>query len=215
MRKIAKNCGKKYGKIEVDKMNGFLSGRREECYIWNKNEIVKKLVEKNYTRIFLNNKVTEINVRKKYIVVNDKQESYDQLISTLPTHIFGQLASVQCPVEFLNLKCVLVEAEMKSDISQYNFIYVVDEHYRFNRVNVSIDKARYIFEFPTIHTDEGDCYKFCDEFKIKSIDHSLMKGYSFPKLLSPVIIDGVRFVGRFAVGDYTLKTEDVIKEFRL
>jgi hypothetical protein len=207
-------CVKKYGKLEVDKMNGFISGRREECYISNKNEIVEKLFKKNHERIHLDSKVTEINTRKKYIVVNGEQEGYDNLISTLPIHIFSELSSVQCPVDFMNLKCVLIEAEMKSDISQYNFIYVVDEHYRFSRVNLSLDKQRYVFEFPTTHTDENDCYQFCDEFKVKPTDHSFMKGYSFPRLLSPIVIDYVRFVGRFAVGDYTMKTEDVIKEFR-
>lgn len=197
-----------------NKMNSYLKNSTIE-YISNKAELINHCNRMIKDKLYLNHEVNRIDVINKELeFTNGLKFSYNNLISTIPISTFLKLSGVNIDIdkkELVNAIFVIVQAPKK--ILEYNFIYIIDEHYRFHRVNISNDKKCISFEFNNF-IDSYDCMQFLDYNKIEAffdmtnilkidcIDSETRKKLKF---------DNVEFLGRFAQGDYNIKVEDVIR----
>jgi hypothetical protein len=208
-------CNKKYEKIKENKMNGFVSGNNEKFYIKNKKELIKKLHRENMKRIFLKYKAINIDLKSKLIHFDrGKTFSYDTLISTIPIDIFSRLTCSDVNISELNLSLVCcILKNRRHEFFNRDFIYVPDLNYTFHRINVCKEKRMITFELCNDTSCSFDIYAFLHEKnleykKIFEID------YKIPYVNQEVKIDGVKFLGRFATGDYEIQVSDILEELR-
>lgn len=206
-------CYKKYGEIKQNKMNGFVSGENERYYVRNKDELVKKLYHTNKSKIFLRYKANEIDL-KNHVITFEKNRfiEYDNLISTIPIDIFYLISNVQAIVEMLqlNLLCCYIK-NRRHELLENDFVYVPDSNYTFHRINIHKDKKILIFEFCDDTSCPFDMSSFLGEKKF-IVKNTFEKRYLFPCVKNPISIENVKFLGRFATGDYEIKIDNVIEE---
>jgi hypothetical protein len=206
-------CFKKYGKVKSNKMNGFISGNYERYYIRNKKDLVNKLYSTNKKRIFLGKAVTKIDLKNHEIMFqNNGAISYDSLISTIPIDVFNKISGTDIKIDQLklNLICCIVKNH-NHKFFENNFVYVPDTNYTFHRINVCKSRKMLVFELCDDARCSFDVFSFLGSrgLKIQKIDGT---SFTFPFVTDDIAIDGVKFLGRFATGDYEVKIDNVIKE---
>jgi len=210
-----KYCGKKYKKYVEGKMNGFLNKNHSREYIENKKEIIDRMSEAYKDRIFLDCRANEINLKTKRIRFNGDlfakifNAYYENLISTIPISVFMHRASLDGKIRKKTFEVATFHC-IDHKLKNYNFVYVVDSKYDFNRI--AIDGDFIIFERNESESDFSDCLKFLEEEKIEYGEFSFKKfSFSTCKTLE---VPNVRFIGRFSTGNYTQKIDEVINEAR-
>jgi len=208
-------CGKKYGKYVEDKMNGFLTHKYSEEYIENKVEIINRIHELYEDRIFLDCRVNTINLKTKRIGLNGDlfpktfNAYYENLVSTIPIDVFVSRSNLDDKIEKKTFEIASFICHNNS-LKEYNFIYVVDKNYDFNRI--AIDGDNIIFERNERDKDLTDCPNFLNHMKIEHSALSFEKfSFSVCKTLN---IENVKFIGRFSTGNYTQKIDEVIADAR-
>jgi len=207
---------KKYGQslipVSLDKMNGYLSGKRANKFIADKEGLVKNLCTQGL-RIETNNEVSLIDLENKSLKANGTTYFYDNLISTIPISTFSKLSGLHLDIRFITIPVIRVSIESKFDICKH-FIYSVDFSYHFHRINVNESMNELVFEMDTKHQDDvRTCLDFLVDYKIKygAINKQT---YKFPVVDKFPILDNTYFLGRLAEGNYSIKIEDVIKHAR-
>jgi hypothetical protein len=209
-------CIKKYGDYAantlLDKMNGYASGKYMRQFVGDKNELIKRLVGKKHN-VELLRRITFIDTVNKSVVTDTKEFHYDNLISTLPVNVFASLSHIKIKVKPLNIAVIRVKYEGEFGICKH-FIYAVDEGYHFHRINVNRDTSELIFEMDIGHEDDiRTCFDFMSIYNIKHGKFKFQK-YKLPVTDELPEIENVYFLGRSAVGDYSIKIEDIIKHAR-
>ena len=208
-------CMKKYGRLKENKMNGFLSGKYERFFIKNKIEFIKKLYKENKKRILLHHKIVEIDLDSHQVhFENKKVIQYDNMITTIPIDVFSLISRKFIEVEEMrvNLICCSVK-NRRHPFMKNDFAYVPDSNYTFHRVNVCQNKKYLVFELCDDLGCQFDVFSFLGKRKIPA-SNITERSFMFPVVKDINQIQNVKFLGRFATGDYETKIEDTIKEMQ-
>lgn len=217
-------CLKKYGKIVLNKMNGYLSKTYSKYYIEDKKDIVADLFFENIHKLLMHTNIDKIDLKKRIVQCHshfddDIKIKYETLINTLPIKVFNDLCGIKC--EYDQKFFYLLDVDLKKEyiFDQFDFCYVADKNYNFHRINYDNDKHRLVFELDKNSFDFTHAFEFLSRFNIGYED---IKTYSFydrnffvPKdNLHEKNLKNVYMIGRFAQSNYQIKVEDVIRDAR-
>jgi len=205
-------CLKKYGQLKINKMNQYMKKKRITHHITNKQELIDTIYNKNKNRILINENVASIDVIRRTIYTNCNEYKYKKLISTIPINIFANIAKLNSDIlRYITLNAFIFN--VYNIMCKYDFIYVPDLHYRANRININRDEGVVIVE---VTGDESklktsDVNNFTQMFCGKIINSKFTQ-YRFPITSLRKNVKHVRFVGRFAQGNYAIMMGDIVDE---
>jgi hypothetical protein len=170
-------------------------------------ELIKKLSEKIE---IISEEV--IRITDKEIITNKTSYEYDEIVSTIPAPVFWKLYHQSKNLEFKSLPVTFALADSVPGIlvgTPFDLLFFIDNKYKFNKINC-LD-GQYLYEF------SGELTQ--DEVKACLPKGTTISGYYVDK--EGIIITNkdntppmnIRFLGRLAEYDHSVKINDIIKSF--
>lgn len=170
-------------------------------------ELIKKLSEKVE---IIQEEVVKIN--EKEIVTSKASYEYDEIVSTISAPVFWSLYYQPKNLEFKSVPVTFVLADSVPGIlvgTPFDLLFFIDNKYKFNKINC-LD-GQYLYEF------SGELTQ--DEVKACLPKGTTISGYYVDK--EGIIITNkdntppmnIRFLGRLAEYDHSVKINDIIKSF--
>jgi len=215
IKKLSENMKKKFvvnKMIECDDdSNNFLVGditlSTNDNYLEVLEADVDELMTKLQPKKFVHGKLKVINSQKKIMYVhNDKLEllKYDNIISTIPApDFFKMLYNYDCSYKFNYLPTTYIVSSSKPEFyHDDSMFYICDPNIPYNRIQKYNDN--YIYEVTGILTDEQVAGYFKDVVGVERRYVGLIK--------SEFVVDlkFIKFVGRMAEWNHSIKTQGVI-----
>ncbi len=205
-RKI-KNCDKVPDSIMSDGKNII------DYYDLNWKEVLQKAKENS--NIIDNSKITSIDTKNKiinYLNISDRKKysvEYEELISTIPAPVFYKLSNLKPKLDFRYSKKYFIVVNSKNiEMGNYDYVYFPETKYDFHRIT-KINENRASIEYTTNNLSLSMGNFIC---KIAINIFSIPIG----QIISGEVneIEGVKFLGRFAEWNHSVKIDDVVEKIR-
>jgi NTP pyrophosphatase (non-canonical NTP hydrolase) len=172
----------------------------------NWNEIIEKL--KSKVNIILED---VIRITDTEIITNKSKYCYEEIVSTIPANIFWNLYYYNSYPELKSKSvtfAIVDEVPHILDGENFDLVYFIDDRYKYTRINRK--DTKYLYEFTGELTEEQIKETLLSKSEIKQIFvDKLGIIYSNPNNIPPA---NIRFLGRFATWNHSIKINDVIKE---
>ncbi|MAG47094.1 hypothetical protein CL617_00685 [archaeon] len=152
-----------------------------------------------------------IRITDTEVVTNKTSYNYDEVISTIPAPVFWKLYYQSKNIEFKSLPITFVLIDELPTIlrsESFDLVYFIDKKYKYTRINKK--NGKYLYEFSGKLTKEEVKQYLPKSAKIFShhVDNNAII-FTNNNNIPP---NNIRFLGRFAQYNHSIKTNDVIKE---
>lgn len=178
-----------------------------EC---DQNILMDRLVESVGDR-FISHNVDSIDLVDKTITVDNKIIKYKKVISTINFGIFCKLCgesddkNINDSFSDIYFYFVgLLDDFVMNELCLYDYIYFVDEKYKFNRITKCNDM--FVLESP-VKLEQSDCHGI-----LELRNEIVLKNVKISKNANVSDLNDVKFVGRFSQVDSSVKIHDTIKK---
>lgn len=184
-------------------------------------DVVNVLAQKLKDKIVVDT-IHKIHVKENKLLSWQKEYDFSKCISTIPAPVFFRLANIN-GTEFKYKTCIFVLAKTtkKDIVENYDFVYFIDDDFRFSRIT-NLGNNNRVYEFLAMIPVRHEFMELIpvdvlEEYLLPNTEYISMYFQKYGKIIKDLNLEGfgkVNFLGRWAQWSGNILTHHVIKRVK-